>query len=50
MFFHQQELEGKSNKVIVLITDGGENQDPKIAAVMNDVVKSEARVVTISYG
>ncbi|XP_045111844.1 calcium-activated chloride channel regulator 1-like isoform X2 [Portunus trituberculatus] len=45
-----QEMKGQSNKVILLITDGGENENPYIDDVMETVVQSESRVVTISYG
>ncbi|XP_063886364.1 LOW QUALITY PROTEIN: calcium-activated chloride channel regulator 1-like [Scylla paramamosain] len=45
-----QELKGQNNKVILLITDGEENQKPFIDDVMGDVVESGSRVVTISYG
>ncbi|XP_063885681.1 calcium-activated chloride channel regulator 1-like [Scylla paramamosain] len=45
-----QELKGQNNKVILLITDGQENEKPFIDDVMGDVVESGSRVVTISYG
>ena len=47
---HQQEMKDQGNKVILLITDGGENEAPYIDDVMENVVQSESRVVTISYG
>lgn len=53
VIFHvvnQQEMENQNNKVILLITDGQENEEPYIADVMDDVVQSGSRVVTISYG
>lgn len=43
-------MENQSNKVILLITDGAENISPRIANVMNDVVESGTRVITVSYG
>ncbi|XP_045111841.1 calcium-activated chloride channel regulator 1-like isoform X1 [Portunus trituberculatus] len=40
----------QNNKVILLITDGDENVHPYIDEVMDNVVESKSRVVTISYG
>ncbi|KAK7070877.1 hypothetical protein SK128_014953 [Halocaridina rubra] len=43
-------LNGRHNKVIILISDGEENIPPYIDDVMNEVVSSGTRVVSIAYG
>ncbi|ROT66655.1 hypothetical protein C7M84_015309 [Penaeus vannamei] len=44
-------LNGQKNAVILLITDGQENPTPpRMSDVMNDVIASGARVVTIAFG
>ncbi|XP_050712109.1 calcium-activated chloride channel regulator 1-like isoform X8 [Eriocheir sinensis] len=45
-----EQLKNQNNKVILLISDGGENRNPKIDAVMSAVVQSGARVISIAYG
>ncbi|XP_050731210.1 calcium-activated chloride channel regulator 1-like [Eriocheir sinensis] len=43
-------LKGKSNPVILLITDGAENENPRIDDVLAEVERSGARVITVAFG
>lgn len=39
-----------TNPVILLITDGEENENPRIEHIMNNVLESGVRVVTVAFG
>ncbi|CAL4157434.1 unnamed protein product, partial [Meganyctiphanes norvegica] len=43
-------LKGQKNSVIILVTDGEETKKPHISDVMDTVVNSGVRVVTIAFG
>ena len=41
---------GKNGGVIVLVTDGGENQSPYIKDQLKHLIEAEVRVVSIAFG
>lgn len=43
-------LKGKKNPVILLITDGEENENPRIDHIIDHVIASGVRVVTVAFG
>lgn len=45
-----QVLVGQKNPVILLITDGEENESPYISDIKDKVIESGARVVTVAFG
>ncbi|CAL4152215.1 unnamed protein product, partial [Meganyctiphanes norvegica] len=45
-----RELQGKDNPVILLVTDGKENQEPYINEMLEYLVKNGIRVVTVAFG
>lgn len=45
-----QILIGKKNPVILLITDGEENENPRIDDILENVIQSGVRVITVAFG
>nr|XP_053637251.1 LOW QUALITY PROTEIN: calcium-activated chloride channel regulator 4-like [Cherax quadricarinatus] len=45
-----QTLSGKHNKNILIITDGEENEDPRISDVLNEVIQARICVITVAFG
>ncbi|KAK3867102.1 hypothetical protein Pcinc_027416 [Petrolisthes cinctipes] len=43
-------LVGKKNPVILLITDGEENENPRIDDILENVIQSGVRVITVAFG
>ena len=43
-------LAGKSGGVIILLTDGEENNSPTIKDVLSSIKAAEVRVVSIAFG